>query len=632
MKHIHFANYSPAADIVVAAICFVIIILVVFSYISKTRSSKFFLTMVGLILGAAWTDMCFYTLAAHGHHLVLANWMRCIFHGFLFLIFVYYIAYICEVTQYEKQDFYVMIANIIFAVLLIADFAVTARENTFIIDESGIRFIGRGIFFFGYIAFSVLSILLMARVRKLLYHRVMFGFYGTMAISYLVLLMQGISGQSSFTVSTFLFPVIAMMYFMHSNPYDARIGANDIKTMQDYVSYCANKKLEFIFMSLYMREFAEGGKQLPQEMQTLIRDFTYRLTRHGRLFNAGKGHIILIFLKKHYPDYETTIETALNEFQTLYEKYRYDYKIVIGESVEEISRKNEYANYIRNIHRSMPECSVHRVVPEDVVSFNRSEYILRELADINRRRDLDDPRVLVYCQPVLNVQTGNYDTAEALMRLSLDQTGIIFPDQFIPLAEEASYIHTLTEIILHKTCNHIRQFIESGYELWRISVNVSVPELKEDNFCPDIISIINKSGIPGDKIAIELTESQNEGDFILMKKKIGELKEKGIKFYLDDFGTGYSNMERIMELPFDIIKFDRSLLLASGAALRSRRMVANLASMFSDMDYRVLYEGVEKDSDETMCRDMSASYLQGFKYSRPQPIIHLTEYLSRRTV
>ncbi|MBR2769380.1 MAG: EAL domain-containing protein, partial [Solobacterium sp.] len=95
--------------------------------------------------------------------------------------------------------------------------------------------------------------------------------------------------------------------------------------------------------------------------------------------------------------------------------------------------------------------------------------------------------------------------------------------------------------------------------------------------------------------------------------------------------TGYSNMERIMELPFDIIKFDRSLLLASGAELRSRRMVANLASMFSNMDYYVLYEGVEKDSDETMCRDMSASYLQGFKYSRPQPIIQLTEYLSRRT-
>ena len=119
---------------------------------------------------------------------------------------------------------------------------------------------------------------------------------------------------------------------------------------------------------------------------------------------------------------------------------------------------------------------------------------------------------------------------------------------------------------------------------------------------------------------------------MLMKRKIGELKQKGIKFYLDDFGTGYSNMERIMELPFDIIKFDRALVIASGAEDRSRRMVENLASMFSNMDYSVLYEGVEKDADEAMCKGMSATYLQGFKYSRPAPITKLKDYLSRDVV
>ncbi len=161
-------------------------------------------------------------------------------------------------------------------------------------------------------------------------------------------------------------------------------------------------------------------------------------------------------------------------------------------------------------------------------------------------------------------------------------------------------------------------------------MNVSVPELKDDSFCDDIIDIIRQSGIPGDKIAIELTESQNKGDFMLMKQKIAELREQGIKFYLDDFGTGYSSMERIMSLPFDIIKFDRSLVIASGSEDRSRRMVANLAHMFSDMEYSVLYEGVEKDEDEAMCKDMSATYLQGFKYSKPTPIVDLREYLSRK--
>ena len=274
----------------------------------------------------------------------------------------------------------------------------------------------------------------------------------------------------------------------------------------------------------------------------------------------------------------------------------------------------------------MPECSFHSVGPEDVVEFNRKEYILNELADICRCGNLDDPRVQVYCQPVLNVRTGKYDTAEALMRLKLEETGMVYPNQFIQLAEEQGYIHMLTEIILHKTCEAIRRFTEKGYDTKRISVNVSVPELKDESFCRDIIGIIRRSSISSDKIAIELTESQNEGDFILMKQKISELKEKGIQFYLDDFGTGYSSMERIMELPFDIIKFDRSMLLASGSSERSRQIVVSLAHMFAALNYAVLYEGVESDSDERLCLDMSASYLQGYKYSRPVPITELEAY------
>ena len=85
-----------------------------------------------------------------------------------------------------------------------------------------------------------------------------------------------------------------------------------------------------------------------------------------------------------------------------------------------------------------------------------------------------------------------------------------------------------------------------------------------------------------------------------------------------------------MELPFDIIKFDRSRVIASGSETRSRKMVANLANMFSNMNYSVLYEGVEKDTDEAMCIDMSATYLQGYKYSRPEPIVNLPNYLSQR--
>ena len=147
-------NYSPAADFVVTAICFVMIILLAVSYVSRTRSSVLFLSMVGLVLAAAWTDILFYTLAVKPDHLVLANWIRCFYHALLFLIFVHYVAYICEITHYKNSRIYLLLANVLFAAVLLADIITTAQGPTFYLVETGIRFVRRGIFFYAYSAFT----------------------------------------------------------------------------------------------------------------------------------------------------------------------------------------------------------------------------------------------------------------------------------------------------------------------------------------------------------------------------------------------------------------------------------------------------------------------------------------------
>ena len=145
-------------------------------------------------------------------------------------------------------------------------------------------------------------------------------------------------------------------------------------------------------------------------------------------------------------------------------------------------------------------------------------------------------------------------------------------------------------------------------------------------------SISENSGVPFEMIAIEITESQSERDFMVMKKCVEELRDTGIKFYLDDFGTGYSNFERIMEVPFDIIKFDRSLTAASGIDVKSETMVQYLARLFTDVSYSVLYEGVETPDDEQRCINMCARYLQGYKYSKPIPFEDLRNYFEKKAV
>ena len=626
-------HYTRGGDVAVMALCVVTAILLLTSYVSRTRSYRIFINIIVMIFAAAFVNIgghCLLT-ADNPRTYALIYGMRVFYHALLYDIFTLFVLYTAEVSGLELRK--MRIAAVTGCLLLVALVAVdTAMGVTgagWDLAEGGMILHNTSLFMIGYGLYIILLISLMTRVRHLLYKRVLYGFFGTMALSVAIVLTQLFLHESSLTTMTFMFPVVAMLYIMHSNPYNVRMGTVDTRAMEDMVRNMSRRKIPFVYFSIFFPEYNAEGRTLPLSIQDRIRTLPGRYFRQCVLFQISNGYLVMIAPKRSNPGFENRFVQLAGDVAASYRFFQVPYKVVAGESMEEISRKNEYASLIRDITRGMEENTVHRVVQGDLDRFNRNEYILGELADICDCRNPEDPRVLAYCQPVFNLKTGQFDTAEALMRLNLAETGIIYPDQFIPLAEAHGYIHALTEIILHKTCRGIRKLTGEGFSINRISINVSVLELKEDTFCEDIDRIIANNRVPGDKIAIELTETGNEEDFLLMKGKIEELRREGVKFYLDDFGTGYSNMERIMELPFDIIKFDRSLVAASGTDERSEKIVENLAHLFRDMDYSVLYEGVENDTDEARCREMSASYLQGYKYSRPVPIEQLKDFLSQ---
>lgn len=618
----------------VVALCVVIFILLFNSYVSRTRSFYIFISIVSLLIIASFVNIAYhalldnYTPGVYTHVYVL----RILYYGLLLNVLFQFALYITIVTNMEHskaREVAILATGLLIAVVAI-DIIMTLTNVGYRIDhQTGEVIRQNNVFLIGYVLFVLLLVALMARAQNLLYKKVLHGFFGVMAVSIIVRFTQVITHKATLTTMTFVFPVIAMLYFLHSNPYNITLGTVDRRAMGEMVKNMSRRGKTFIFLSLFMPEYDVEGKEFPEELKTVVREFSVNYFKRCVLFRVSNGQIVMMTPKSRVRNLEQRIDKILEDFDAEYQRFNIPYKIVIGESVDEINQKNEYSSLIRHIQDRMPDNSVHRLVPEDIELFNRDEYILQQLRDIYYRHDLDDPRVLTYCQPVFDLQTGQFDTAEALMRLDLEETGLVPPDQFIPMAENNGYIHVLTEIILNKTCAEIRRLTEEGYLLKRVSVNVSVLEIKEDSFCGDIEQIVLSNGILGEKIALEMTESHTEADFVIMKEKIEELHKQGIQFYLDDFGTGYSNMQKILELPFDIIKYDRALVAASGAVERSRIIVENLAQMFTDMDCTILYEGVETDDDEDRCRKMFASYLQGFKYSRPIPIGQLREFLSK---
>ena len=624
--------YSPIGDLVCIGLCWTMVILVCCAYVRRTTSYRMFLGILIALILAAYSSILYRTMLNYWQpsFSVPIAIFRVVMHASMFLVLALYFVYIAEVTRLSTKEKRVaaIIAFGSLVVCVLYDIIGTATGVCFRIDETGQVFLGPSVFSYGYLAFVVMNLTMLIYIRKRIYKRIMIGFYLTVALAVLVNLAQRLNGQSSFTIVSFTFPVIAMLYFLHASPYDTQLGAVDRTAMEDFILQSEQKHRPFGYMSLYMPDFDQSGAVLPEKLQAAMRLVATRSFRGSVLFFVGKGHYILTYPLSRNPDAEKRIRSTMEFFAKNYEVFHYDYKIVIGQSIDQPGFR-DYISFIRSIHHTMKINTVYDVDDSDNEVYYRYAYILSELNDIYNRHDLDDPRVLVYCQPVFDVSLHRYDTAEALMRLDLEKTGLVNPDDFIHIAEEYGFIHVLTEIILNKTCREIYRLTQEGFRFSRISVNIAAEELKEVSFCDDVMGIIRRSGITGERIAIELTESENESDFLVAQERITQLRKQGIQFYLDDFGTGYSNMERIMQLPFDIIKFDRSMVLVSASDSKSATIVNRLAQLFAELHYSVLYEGIETDSDEDRCCHMSASYLQGFKYSKPVPIHELTNFFEK---
>ncbi len=630
---VDYSQYTPVGDIISIASCLVFIILLSTSYIKKTKLFSIFKLGLGTVVVASYTGFLYHfgmmTPGVMSHNTIYV--LRVIYHAALFgflYVFLYYAITILQLTDVRYKRILVSY-GVLYVLILLVDAFGSIFKYGFYIDKAGEPHTGVNIFIIGYILFVVQIFQLLLGHKDKIYKQVIQSIGFVCALSIIILALQGHSGQTSFTTITYVFPLYAIMYMIHSNPYDLESGALDTRAFEDLISYYHKNQKNFILMSLLLNDFEGEGKSYPEEINELVRRFASDYYKGAKHFQVTNGHMFLVAGIEKNPNYDHIINLMLNSFQDLYQKYRYDFKIVILKSISEVSEQKDYVSLVKFVESSMPMNDIHYFEGTDIDSFKRNKMIISQIEDICKKKNLNDERVLVYCQPVFNIQRGTYDTAEALMRLRLPDIGMVFPNEFIPIAEEHEFIHTLSLIILNKTCLSIKSLLDEGYKISRISVNISIIEMRDDDFCNDINHVIKNSGIPFDKIAIEITESQNEDDFNLVKEKIDILRESGIKFYLDDFGTGYSNLERIMELPFDIIKFDRSLVIASKMNDKSEMMVSHMARMFSEMLYSVLYEGVEDEDDEEKCLHMSAKYLQGYKYSKPIPIEKLRNYIDK---
>ncbi len=626
-------GYTPVGDILVVAIIGIFLILIRVAFIKPNTEFRIFRVVLFSMVIAAFCGILYHFSLANLDRLpaAAAYLFRFLFHTMLFLVLILYVRYLeytVQLTAKEKIYFKLAVAGLV--IFSVIDIVASITKKGFYITEDNNVLTGFNLFAIEYFFFVGILLYAMIKYRNRIYRPIIIAMCGSFFVSIILMFFQGIQRQESYTTATFLFPAFAVLYLLHANPYDPEMGTLRLDSYEAAIAQAASSNTELIIISLFLREFEEAGKKYPKEIKDVIRKNVERYFKNATIFQISGGRLILAADMASNPDHEERTKELLSVFKEQYQVYYLDYKIVILKSYESIKSPDVYISLIQYVENRMFENEISYVDDQILDKFFSHKYIVDELADLNEKKDILDDRVVVYCQPVYNIRTQKFDTAEALMRMRLEKTGMVFPDRFIPIAEKHNYVHMLSLVILAKTCRQVKKMLDEGYDFQRISVNFSIMDVRERSFSENVKKIVADSGIPFDKIAIEITESQNEKDFSIVKEKISELKKSGITFYLDDFGTGYSNFERIMELPFDIIKFDRSLVIASNNSPKSETMVSYLAQMFTDMNYSVLYEGIENDKDEELCRGMYARYLQGYKYSKPIPIEELSQFFSKK--
>lgn len=248
------------------------------------------------------------------------------------------------------------------------------------------------------------------------------------------------------------------------------------------------------------------------------------------------------------------------------------------------------------------------------------------------RRALRSGGFEVYYQPLCNVTDGKFTEAEALLRLRDESGAYVPPEEFIPVAESTGLIVEIGCMVLRKVCLYLKHLLSCRIDVDSISVNLSVVQLMRDDAVPRLLGIIRESGVSPNRILFEVTESILISNYGLIARRIRELSEAGVQFALDDFGTGYSNFSHVIDLPFDAVKIDKSLIWDSMENRKCSIMIRDLTRTFKNMNMTVTAEGVETPEHDRFVRLCGCDRIQGFRYARPMPESRAVDYFGRAAV
>lgn len=235
------------------------------------------------------------------------------------------------------------------------------------------------------------------------------------------------------------------------------------------------------------------------------------------------------------------------------------------------------------------------------------------------RRALRNEEFRLHYQPKVDIASGLMTGAEALLRWEDPDLGIVYPGQFVPIAEECGLIVPIGRWVLREACRQVQAWLDAGLQAVPVAVNISAVEFRHINFLEGVAVILKETGLAAGYLEIELTESILMHEAEASAKVLEGLKEMGVNLAIDDFGTGYSSLSYLNRFPIDTLKIDQSFVRDIATNSDDASIVSAVIGMGKNLKQRVVAEGVETLEQLTFLKGQKCDEGQGFLFSYPIP-------------
>jgi EAL domain-containing protein (putative c-di-GMP-specific phosphodiesterase class I) len=254
--------------------------------------------------------------------------------------------------------------------------------------------------------------------------------------------------------------------------------------------------------------------------------------------------------------------------------------------------------------------------------------VRRQFVENGLRRALKQGEFLLHYQPQMDLASGEMTGTEALIRWLDPDFGLVYPLQFISIAEECGLIVPIGRWVLREACRQVKAWLDAGLPAVPVAVNISAVEFRHKNFLEGVARTLKETGLAPRYLELELTESIIMHDAETSASVLQALKAMGIRLAIDDFGTGYSSLSYLKRFPIDTLKIDQSFVHDLATDVDDAAIVGAVIAMGQSLNQRVIAEGVETLEQFDFLRARQCDGGQGFHLSHPLSVDDFSRLLA----